>query len=308
MQSLEEFQQKSLNTEMPDKINLIYLMGAGRSGTTALATFLGGHPDIEAIGEMHQFFDHLAQKKTCSCGKNLTNCRFWSEIIEQLPNDYIEKSFEFQNFCQKFDYHTSVPKHILGFNKKQQKKYNEIQSVILSLIKQKINSFYLLDSAKYIGRNISLKKNNNLTVKTIYLVRDVRGVINSFKKKVQSSRGTLSTIFYYLIVNLTAEVYYRFLSKKSIIKIKYEDFTVNPEQTLERIGKFLELDMDNVITRIKRDDKFAIGHIIGGNRLKQNESIKLKSDILWKKNQSRLQQIIYYILASPIMLINRYKI
>ena len=41
------------------KVKLIYIMGAGRSGTTALATFLGTNNDIQVLGEMHQLFEHI---------------------------------------------------------------------------------------------------------------------------------------------------------------------------------------------------------------------------------------------------------
>lgn len=293
---------------MPDKINLIYLMGAGRSGTTALATFLGGHPDIETIGEMHQFFDHLEQNKTCSCGKQLTNCSYWSQIIEKLPQNYIENASELNEICKEFEYHSSIPKHIWGVNNTRFLKYSEIQNIIFSVLKESINSSYYLDSAKYIGRHLSLRKNRNISVKTIYVIRDVRGVINSFNKKVQSSRHPLSAVFYYVLVNLTAECIYQFSAKDTILKIRYEDFIKQPEKTLKEIGNFLNLDMKYVSEAINQNQAFSIGHIIGGNRLRKNGKIKLNPDISWKNNQTRIQQIFYYIMALPIMLINRYKL
>ena len=56
-------------------------MGAGRSGTTALATFLGNNKEIQNIGEMHQFFEHIDENKECSCGKQINECEFWNNKI-----------------------------------------------------------------------------------------------------------------------------------------------------------------------------------------------------------------------------------
>ncbi len=47
-------------------IPLLYLLGAGRSGTTLMATVLGNQPKIQAVGEMHQFHEHLSNNKKCS--------------------------------------------------------------------------------------------------------------------------------------------------------------------------------------------------------------------------------------------------
>ena len=44
---------------MSQLINIIYLLGAGRSGTTLLATLLNNHDSIKTLGEMHQFFEFL---------------------------------------------------------------------------------------------------------------------------------------------------------------------------------------------------------------------------------------------------------
>ena len=66
-------------------------MGSGRSGTTALATFLGSNDEIQNIGEMHQIFKYLDENKECSCGKLLSECDFWKNKIGYLTQNYSEK-------------------------------------------------------------------------------------------------------------------------------------------------------------------------------------------------------------------------
>jgi hypothetical protein len=294
---------------MGNNLNLLYLMGAGRSGTTAIATFLGGHPEIHTLGEMHQFYDHLRDSKACSCGQQLEFCPFWSKVIADLPQSIIQNSGEIQKLSDKLEYHSSIPKHFSGtISKSNLEKYNSFQEELISCISKHSSAEYFLDSAKYIGRNLSLRKSKRITIKTIYIVRDVRGVINSFSKNVQSSRKPLSTIFYYYLVNLTAMIASLFSPKGSVLKLKYEDFMDNPESSLNRIGYFLDLAMDPVVGKIRNNDAFEIGHIIGGNRLKHDESIRFNPDVNWKINIPRIQQILYYVLTAPLMLMNRYKI
>ncbi len=289
--------------------NIIYLMGAGRSGTTALATFLGNHENILTVGEMHQFFEHIDKQKYCSCSNSLELCEIWSKVLEKLPKDYIENAKEYKIFCEELEYHNSVPKYI--FNKISEdklKKYKIINETIFEVISKEYNARYILDSAKYIGRYIGLSKSQKLNIKTIYVVRDVRGVIYSFSKSVQSSRGTISAIVYWLIINSIAELLYRISTKDSMIKLQYETLMEEPIKEFERLETFLEIDLSDVKNKIENNKKFDMPHIIGGNRIKVNKQVKFQKDIEWRYKYNSFQKLFYYFMASPIMLINRFKV
>jgi hypothetical protein len=290
------------------QINLIYLLGAGRSGTTVIATILGNHDQITTLGEMHQFYEHIIDNKVCSCGKQLEECTFWASILKQFPDEIFKNLDEIQNLSTKLESHSSVLLYLFGLsNTTKLNSYNLYQEKIFTEIQNKVKTTYLLDSAKYIGRNLSLRKNKSINLKTIYVVRDVRGVINSFSKNVQSSRNPLSTIMYYLIINFASEIVYRFTSKKRMIKVNYENF-INPSTfEIDRIAKFLNLELNELKNKIKSSEDFEIGHIIGGNRLKSNKHVKIKADNEWKTKQSRALKSIYYLLCFPFMLLNKYK-
>jgi len=291
------------------KTNIIYLMGAGRSGTTALATFLGNNDNILTVGEMHQFFEHITENKTCSCGEQLDKCVVWSKVLKDLPKDYVEDAREYSEFCSMFEYHSSVPKYLLKkFTHEEISKYILINETVFQAIKKNNDKKYFLDSAKYIGRFLGLNKSEKLNIKTIYVIRDVRGVINSFSKQVQSPRSAIGTIGYWLVVNSVAELVYRFSKKGTVLKLRYESLIDEPIKEFERLEKFLEIDLSDLKNRIENDMSFDMPHIIGGNRMKENKEIKFQKDISWRNKYSKGKQLLYYLLASPIMLLNRFKV
>jgi len=294
---------------MKEEINIVYLMGAGRSGTTALATFLGNSKDILTVGEMHQFFEHIDENKSCSCGMSLSSCPFWSRVLKELPKDYIESSNEYRNFCKRFEYHSAISKYALNrFSQDDLKRYLLINETIFRAINNISKKRYILDSAKYIGRALGLRKSNNLNLKIIYVVRDVRGVINSFSKNVQSPRRPFSTIIYWLIINSIGEFIYRVSPRDTILKLKYEDLIENPIEEVNRVEEFLEVDLNIIKKKIENQESFEMPHIVGGNRLKVNREIKFKKDIDWKEKYNFFTRFFYFFLASPIMLINRFKV
>jgi hypothetical protein len=280
-------------------------MGAGRSGTTALATFLGNNSEIINVGEMHQFFEHLNEKKECSCGEKLVVCDFWKN---KISNELLNSSFDNRELSENFESHFSIIKHILElFDKKELENYTSIHSKIFQNINLDNDKKVLLDSSKYVGRALALNKINHLDLKVIYVVRDVRGVINSFSKKVQTSKSPLSTIAYYSAINLVAEFISLFILRKKVIKIRYEDLIENPIQLFEKLEKFINVDLTDVKEKIYKEKPFSIGHIIGGNRLKKSKEIYFRKDIGWQEKFSSFQRVIYYILSAPIMLLNKYR-
>lgn len=284
-----------------NKPNVLYLLGAGRSGTTMLTTVLNNHPEIFAVGEMDQFLDYVKDNKDCSCGEDLTECVFWSQILKDLDVDEIN-SEETVNFSNRMEKHYMIPRHLL--KRRPNSEYSEIIDKIFGALDRNVSKPWLLDSSKYIARYLLLRKNKNLRVKGIYMVRDVRGVIHSFGKNVQTPKKPLPAIAYYVLVNLWG-LFVSLIDSK-VIRIRYEDFVNDPEAIISKLEKhiFNESKTESKLY----DQAFDIPHIIAGNRLRSEKRLVIKKDVAWKSNISRPKQVLYYFLAAPIMLFNWYKI
>ena len=284
-------------------------MGAGRSGTTALSTFLGASEEIQVLGEMHQFYEHIRQGKLCSCGAQIVQCKFWVAVLEQLQIDIVSNVEGLERAGKAIEAHRAIVKHIVkGRNLDGLDTYlNNWQNIFEACV-TKSGKYTFLDSAKYIGRILALRHLKNTDVKVIYMVRDVRGVVHSFSKKVQTSRGDLSTIIYYLLVNIMAEIVRWTSLRGKVIKVRYEDMMDDPDIFFSKLETFLGVNLDPVSTKIQKSEQFNIEHFIGGNRLLANKTIKFRRDTEWKHSQSKLKQFFLYLAAAPIMLLNQYNI
>lgn len=280
--------------------NILYLLGSGRSGTTLLATILNSTNQVFTAGELHQFYTYMETDAICSCGDTITNCFFWNQITSNLnlSKNQISKLETTQN---QEEAHRYIPFILLGRDPSSQ--YKRSQNILFKTLSQYSNKPWILDSSKYISRFLLLKKTDLFNLKGIYLVRDVRGVINSFNKPVQTPRKPLNTILYYSLTNFFGQLVY--MLNKNVVKIRYEDLVQNPNKTINTIYQNL---LETKTNQININEDFEMPHIIGGNRLKNNKSIKIKSDESWKQNISRTKQILYYLLCLPFMLINKYKL
>lgn len=276
---------------------LIYLLGAGRSGTTLLATVLNAQKGITTLGEMHQLYDHVAKNKTCACGEVLSECSFWSGIIETTGRS--GKLQEKRAEAKQMEKHSRIPLYLFGMNKSGS--YISAQEEILERIQKNNPDEWLLDSSKYIGRYLLLRDSKRIKIKGIYVVRDVRGVIYSFKKNVQTSRSPISSLIYHSMINFFGQLVCSMDPK--IIKVRYEDLASDPKRTLDNILKHINEDRSEASVLL---DSYFMPHLIGGNRMKQQDTITIRQDNAWKNHQNRVLQILYYILTMPFMILNRY--
>ena len=280
-------------------------MGAGRSGTTMLATLLGEHKEITTLGEMHQFLDHIIENKECSCGLKLSECEEWRGVLFDVEKKFSNKELQRINEQNsKLEFHSNF----LNALSKSDKEYEKFQVELGAIIERQNENKFYLDSSKYASRALLLNRVWDMDFKVIYVVRDLRGVINSFSKQVQSPKGAYSTIVYYLLINFIAEIASIALGKKKVLKIRYEDYVKGYDEELKKIGTFLSLNMDEVIQKLDKEGDFYVPHIIGGNRLKKNKKVKLTMDNEWLKKTPILLRYVSYLMALPFMLINRYRI
>lgn len=280
-------------------------MGAGRSGTTLLATLLGNSEHIVTLGEMHQFLDYLLENKPCSCGQQLPDCEFWKPVLEKIKAAYTTTQLAaFNKANKRLESHSQIIGSLLF----RDKKYQAFQKDLFTYIGQVHNSPLYLDSAKYISRGVQLAKTPGIDIKIVYVVRDVRGIIHSFKKKVQTSKSPLSAIVYYSTINSFGLLAQWVLGRKKVMRLRYESLMSQPENSLRELSKFIGEDLSKVTQKLQDNEPFTMPHIVGGNRLKANKRIKLSPDFAWKKSQSRPTQILYYLLTLPILFIFKYRI
>jgi hypothetical protein len=280
-------------------------MGAGRSGTTLLTTLLGNAKNVIALGEMHQFLDYVIDQKPCSCGANLSDCEYWKKIISGLTSKYTkEQLIALQSHSHKIESHTSIVRSLVKSNGR----YIGFNKAVFAQIEAVYGDVTVVDSSKYLSRGIQLSKAFKSNLKLVYMVRDVRGVINSFKKNVQTPKSALGSIVYYKLINAFGLLVQLLLGKRRVCRIKYEDLIENPDMTLSQLGLFLNLDLTQVQDKLRSGESFVMPHIVAGNRMRSEQNIKLVPDLAWKHTQSRSKQILYYLATLPFQLIFKYRV
>lgn len=281
----------------------IYVMGAGRSGTTLLSIMLGAHPAAGVRGELLQFAEYWRRNLECSCGRHVRDCGHWIEAGSGLPGDDAASAAEYDCVVSDAERHWRVAQYLLAPRTAARAYVDALRRLFVALG----SSGMVIDASKYVARALVLNAIPDFRVGYVYIVRDARGVLHSFSKPVQRPKSALAAALYYVLVNGAAQLAVWTRLRGRAIKVRYEDLVADPARELERIGRFLGLDMSGVIASIAGGEPLDIGHMVSGNRIRTKGVIKVGLDDEWR-GLSMARRIGYYLACLPIQLINRYRL
>lgn len=315
--------------ETTKSVQVVYIMGSGRSGSTLLDRLIGSHPSIVSLGEFVQRFkDNRIYEVPCSCGELGRDCPFWSTVLEQwLAHPDVQDLPTYHHLRQKFDRLSSLPRLLRERSRPSPdfQRYVAQTQALYRTLQDVSNMSMIVDSSKEPVRAFALASMPAIDLKVIHLVRDGRGVAWSFKKSVTRNQRTWSqhksiskrikaTLFSlnssaymlvpirtWVLMNLLSDWVRYQLGTSHAALYRYEDIVEEPERFLLDMGSFLGLDLQQVVESVINGSSIGVGHMIGGNWTRMSKSIKLRSDIEWTEKLSPIERLFFYSIAGRLL-------
>lgn len=303
---------------MPDKIKVIYILGEGRSGSTLVERILGQHTNIFAAGELRHIWERsFNENQLCSCGIEFKKCDIWQEVLENFKIKNIdtnklihaqEKIGRIRHFftlksIKKNNAYTDNPYLMEIINT-----YYELYSAILKTTKQQ----YVLDASKHPIFAYLLSMHPKIDLTLLHLVRDVRGVAYSWRKKKIRPEITTHQEFMprysaaYTAINWDIVNYIGNYMKKEIDSytlLRYEDIIQHPKVEVRNIFKLLQLADETESIFIDETTVFLNqNHTVSGNPMRfKIGPVNLALDEEWKIKMTNIDKSITNILSFPFL-------
>lgn len=295
-------------------VRVLYIMGAGHSGSTVLDIILGNHPGFVSVGELSNFIQRRGlNTKYCACGETATTCKFWSDVFlawkRRIGADGIKAHQTLQNsfehfrrwfYLQKEKGDTVQSSHFKAYAERTRALFEAIRSVS--------GKGLIIDSSKSPVRALALSKIPGIDLRLVHLVRDGRGMVWSLLKKGVKEKSTRSKRVYasswlasleWFLINASSGLVVRNTGSKAV-RVRYEDLVENPQKVLTNIGQALEIGLAPVIDALLSGKQMKIGHNIAGNRVRMTGSIRLKPDYEWKQRLPKYDQRAFWLLAGVL--------
>jgi hypothetical protein len=254
-------------------------MGTGRTGTTILEVLLTNSEGFNGMGEVTKLFsDGFRDNKPCTCGNGFHACDYWAEARRRYLSSGAHLA-ETIKVNRQLDWHTWYLANYFGVIPREKlDKYFTVNKLLYEGVAASNPSRFLVDSSKYAGRCLLLKKIFPGRIKVLCMTRSPEGLINSFTKITdeQKSKSLAGILCYYSYVLFCCKLL-SIRCSGEIHFLRYEDLIADPIIEIERIEKWLDADLEESKNKIKENSFFDVGHIITGNRLRKKGRIRFES-------------------------------
>ena len=279
------------------RVRVLYILGGGHSGSTVLSLILGAAPEVFNAGELKFYSKHSdpdflrwhSVKNQCSCGEEARSCPFWSEVEKKSPDLSIKYQPGFKGYLEAV-FSRLIPSTV---------KYTPNDSVLFRHILQTAQdqnqaARIVLDISKNLPRYLQLQANPELDVSTIFLVRDGRGYINSYRKQHQGR--ILALLLQWIGLNFIAWLHL-IIDKKPFYKLSYDHFTQDPEIFLNEFNEIFNIDIPPNYTQAVNKTTY---HLRAGNAAVLGKNFtRLEQDNSWKNELPRGVRWILSIVVTP---------
>lgn len=281
------------------RIPFLYVSSSSYSGSTLLAFLLNTHPDIFSVSEMDgwPYGEHEAFR--CSCGEILRECPFFKTVASDFAAAGLP--FDFRDFGTRYQLArhdrlnraltAELPRlgstpierlrdrvvHAVPAFRRRLRTQDEANLTFVRAGLRYRAARVFVDGCKNPFRLRHLRRIDALRVKTVHLVRDVRGFALSNKTK----RGwsvALSTGMWLReqqnIIRIAGET-------PPVLTLHYEDLCERTDEMLARVHEFV-----GVPPRPFGGDFKAVEHHILGNWMRLAADGRISRDTRWQREMS----------------------
>jgi hypothetical protein len=314
---------------MKKPINVIYIGGSGRSGSTVLTKILNFWNGLIGLNEVCYLWKYgIKANHPVSNGDLFHESPFWTKVLEKtFPGHRVEREDVdfFAHSSQvgignmiKENLRKSPPEPaVTEYSRNLERLYRNILEVS--------GSQFIVDSSKTPDYAYFLSGIKSVDMVLIHLVRDPRGVAYSWSKRFKredvgagaevnmTSFGLIKSTLRWMKWNVGCEVVRR---RKNVryLRVRYEDFTQNPSKTLDQLAALLGLSGDSPMYHLTpegfRDRSGAKDVSIWGNPQVRMSSgpIKIAEDNAWVKELEMGKKLAVTLLTLPLLIRYGYRI
>lgn len=264
------------------KPKVVYVMGAGRSGSTILGVALGNCAEVFYAGEL----DAWLRRSGIPNFEGSERARFWGAVREEVDGAELFGDQAWRCLEQSpalFRIHRRLFRHRL------RRRYRSIAKDLYRVIARDASATHIVDTSHYPLRAREMQRLEDIDLYILYLVRNPQSVVASFNCRDvdQPSKSTIAANVYLWLTHLLAVwVFLRHPHDRRLF-LRYEDLLADPEGTLRRI-------LDGIDAPVSLPELASLGTGIPfqGNRLLRSQVIALKSRTAPQVRESRITALL----------------
>jgi hypothetical protein len=296
---------------------ILYVAGAGRSGSTLLGMVLGALPGCTPVGELRHIWERgVLRNRLCGCGTPFLECPFWTAVGERAFGGWNRADAETQaRRLWAIGRQRHFPLVAAGLGsarfRSELRAYGELQSRVYQAVAAVSEDTVIVDTSKSPIYALTLRS-QGLDVAVIHLVRDSRAVAYSWTRTRPTgdtktteymptfppSRSSLTWISNNLAIDAVG---LRGLRPRVLC---YENLVSAPAKELERaVADVLPKPARGALARLA-DPEFTFGtqHTVAGNPVRMRTGpLTLRLDDAWRSEMRPSDRRLVTLMTFPLL-------
>jgi hypothetical protein len=301
---------------MEPAIDVLYIAGWQRSGSTILANTLGAIDGFFSAGELHYLWDYVWFANTrCGCGRPFSDCPVWTAVLTAAYGGR----------------HAVDPAAMLRLSKTGTRTRNmpllalpATRRVLASRIQPYLSNLHrlyhglstvtgaavIVDSSKWPSYGRLLTMIPGLNVFVVHLVRDPRAVAHSWLRRTALAdrdgpafmyRRPLDSSIRWDVWNAATEAFWWFAPHR-YVRLRYEDFVECPEDTIRRLLDFVGQRGRALPFTTPGEVDLPTTHTVSGNPARfRTGPIRIGLDEEWRMRMGRSDRFTVTAVTSPLL-------
>jgi hypothetical protein len=295
-------------------IRVLYIAGAGRSGSTLMSCLLGQCVGLFAAGEMRYLWQRgVIENRLCGCGLPFATCPRWQAVISAaggVPNDVAGVDAAQRRLTRFRSLAWFLTPNRAQRRRAVQQTLSPLYDVYQGLAGQD-GIRVIVDSSKLPTYALALLELPNVQMDVVHLVRDPRATAFSWQRWRQlpdvtdtrwmQRQSPAKSALLWLVWNLIAGGLLRRRVVGRYLRVRYEDLVDAPVETLAEIERLVggaDLTDGSFGTAVS----LRPTHTVAGNpgRMMQG-SVVLERDVEWINAMRRRDRWLVTLLTLPLL-------
>lgn len=266
-------------------LKVLSVVGAGRSGTTVLASIFGEIEGFGSAGELRFLWDRgVQQDRPCGCGEPPSRCAVWSPVVRQVlesldqhaPGTTVDDIVSAQRLLTRGDGLARALGSRPASDEHRQALHlvRQATGLACSAFADVTGSRVVVDTSKRPVDAAVLAGVPEVEHYVLHVVRDPHAVVHSWRRpktfraagetRAIATRGLTSTVLRWRANCRGAEELRGHLPPSRWVRMRYEDFAARPRLSVQEILGFMG-EAGSTPFMDERTVLLGPNHIVAGN-------------------------------------------
>jgi hypothetical protein len=315
-------------SESKRHLKVLAVVGAGRSGTTVLASILGEVDGFTSAGELRWLWERgVGEQRPCGCGQPPSRCPVWGPVVaasrQQLAASAPPRTIgDLVTAQHELKRRTGFPRVLRALDHDRSSPPSS-QWPALRLVRDHVgvacrtlaattDAAVIVDTSKRPLDAAVMAGIPDIDTYVLHVVRDARAVVHSWRRAksfttagtthTMGTRGLTSTVRRWTGNAVYAELLRRRIPAERWLHLRYEDFAAHPRESVGSILAFLGEPrpapfLDAHTARLHPN------HIVAGNPSRfTTGDVRIRPDDAWQRDMPARDRRLVASMTLPLLL------